>query len=77
MIAYTIIFCIAYLLGFFTWILFKKPKKEIDNTIGGYLHVINQEGEESPYIFLEIESEEVLEGKTTITLQIKRSAKIT
>ena len=76
MIVYTIIFCIAYLLGFFTWILLKKPKKEINTTIGGYLHIITQE-EESPYIFLEIESEEVLEGKTTITLQIKRSAKKT
>lgn len=76
MIAYTIIFCIAYLLGFLTRILIRK-KNDLSNEMGGYLHVINQEGEESPYIFLEIESEEVLEGKTTITLQIKRSAKKT
>ena len=76
MIAYTIIFCIAYLLGFFTWILIRK-KNDLSNEIGGYLHIITQKDEESPYIFLEIENEEVLEGKTTITLQIKRSAEIT
>lgn len=76
MIVYTIIFCIAYLLGFFTWILIRK-KNDLSNEIGGYLHIITQKDEESPYIFLEIENEEVLEGKTTITLQIKRSAKTT
>lgn len=75
MIVYAIIFCIAYLLGFLTWILIRK-KNDLSNEIGGYLHIITQE-EESPYIFLELENEEFLKGKTTITLKIKKSAEKT
>lgn len=71
----TLIFLISVVIGFFIGYLIAKLKKPKSTEYGGYLHVITQNDEESPYIFLEIENEEVLEGKTTITLQIKRSQK--
>lgn len=72
---YIIIFLVSSAVGFFIGYLVSK--KNQSTGYGGYLHIITQKDEESPYIFLEIENEEVLEGKTTITLQIKRSAETT
>lgn len=72
-----IIFLISVAIGFFIGYLIAKLKKPQSTEYGGNLHVITQKDEESPYIFLEIENEEVLESKPTITLQIKRSAETT
>lgn len=73
---YIIIFLVTNAIGVLTGYLVAKFHTK-PNDIGGSLHVITQEDEESPYIFLELENEEVLEGKSTITLTIKRSAEKT
>ena len=72
MIGYVIIFVAAFFLGFTVC--------NLTRTISGNLYIVEQEGEEKPYIFMELfdkHSEDVMTKSSTATLSIRRSAKKT
>lgn len=53
---YIVIFLVANAIGVIAG--YMASKKNLDDSVNGYLHMLNSEDEEQPYIFLELKNED-------------------